>query len=61
MAKRSGNGRGAGPVGSRLRYGNDKRAKRVKTGGYQWSDEAEELFFDHLAASCNVRASADAA
>jgi hypothetical protein len=30
----------------------------VKTGGYQWSDEAEEAFFDRLAASCNVRASA---
>jgi hypothetical protein len=33
---------------------------RVKTGGYQWSEEAEEQFFDHLAASCNVRASAEA-
>jgi hypothetical protein len=43
-----------------VRYGNEERAQRVKTGGYQWSDEAEELFFDHLAASCNVRASADA-
>lgn len=60
MAKGSGNGRGAGPAGSRLRYGNDGRPKRVKTGGYQWSDEAEAEFFDHLAATCNVRESAEA-
>jgi hypothetical protein len=60
MARGSGNGRGAGPAGSRLRYGNDGRPKRVKTGGHQWSDEAEAEFFDHLAATCNVRASAEA-
>lgn len=51
-------GSGKGPAGSRLRRGNDGRAKKVKTGGAQWSDEAEALFFDHLASSCNVRASA---
>ena len=44
--------------GSRVRYGPTGRAQLVKTGGYQWSDEAEEAFFDHLAASCNVRAAA---
>src|SRR5687767_6260041 len=60
MAIGSGNGRGAGPAGSCLRYGNDGQPKRVKTGGYQWSDEAEAEFFDHLAATCNVRASAEA-
>lgn len=60
MAKGSGNGRGGGPAGSRLRYGNDGRPKRVKTGGYQWSDEAEVGFFDNLGATCNVRASAEA-
>lgn len=60
MAKGSGNGRGAGPAGSRVRYSSDGRPKRVKTGGYQWSDEAETEFFDHLAATCNVRASAEA-
>lgn len=42
-------------TGSRVRYGENGRAKRIKTGGAQWSDEAEELFFDVLAASCNVR------
>jgi hypothetical protein len=41
--------------GSRVRYGENGRAKRIKTGGAQWSEEAEELFFDVLAASCNVR------
>lgn len=60
MAHGSGRGRGAGPEGSRVRHGPTGRAQRVKTGGYQWSDEAEEAFFDHLAATCNVRAAAAA-
>lgn len=42
-------------TGTRVRYGENGRAKRIKTGGAQWSDEAETLFFDVLAASCNVR------
>jgi hypothetical protein len=46
------------PAGSRVRYGPTGRPQLVKTGGYQWSDEAEEAFFDHLGATCNVRASA---
>jgi hypothetical protein len=37
------------------------KAQLVRTGGAQWSDEAEELFFDNLYATCNVRASARAA
>lgn len=59
MTERSNNGRGKGPAGSRVRYAENGRAKRVKTGGAQWSDEAEDAFFDHLAATCNVRASAE--
>jgi hypothetical protein len=50
-------GQGGGPAGSRLRYGPTGRAQRVKTGGHQWSDEAEEAFLAHLAETCNVRAS----
>ncbi len=57
---RAAQGAGAGPTGSRVRYGPTGRAQRVKTGGAQWSDEAEEAFFDALAASCNVRWSAAA-
>ena len=60
MAYGSGRCHGAGPAGSRVRYDQSGRAKLVKTGGYQWSDEAEEAFFDHLSATCNVRASAEA-
>jgi hypothetical protein len=60
MAKGLRNGRGAGPKGSRVRYGPTGRAQRIKTGGYQWSDEAEEAFFDHLGADGNVRAAAAA-
>ena len=59
MAKRK--RRRIGPKGSIVRYGPTGRAQRVNTAGHQWSDEAEEIFFDHLAASCNVRASAAAA
>ena len=57
-AKGSGRGRGNGPAGSIVRRDGSGRAKVVKTGGYQWSDEAEEAFFDRLAATCNVRSSA---
>lgn len=48
------------PAGSRIRSGRNRRLQRVKTGGYYWSEEAEALFFDVLAASCNVIASAAA-
>ncbi|MEK6638869.1 MAG: hypothetical protein AABY88_12390 [Pseudomonadota bacterium] len=47
-----------GVAGSRVRYGVKARAQKVKTGGAQWSDEAELLFFDMLAASGNVRMAA---
>ena len=47
-------GQGRGPRGTIIRYGNTRRAKRVRTTGWQWSEEAEEIFFDALAASCNV-------
>jgi hypothetical protein len=60
MTSRKKAGRGAGPAGSRLRYGPTGRAQRIKTGGYQWSDEAEDAFFDALSATCNVRSSAAA-
>lgn len=52
--------RGKGPAGSRVRYGENGRGKRIHTDGAQWSDEAEEMFFDLLGASCNVKASAEA-
>ncbi|MGE0180561.1 MAG: hypothetical protein AB7O91_12170 [Sphingomonas sp.] len=44
-----------------MRHGPTGRAQRISTGGHQWSDEAEEIFFDRLNATCNVRASAAAA
>jgi hypothetical protein len=53
-------GEGSGPAGRFVRIGPRGRAQRIKTGGYQWSDEAEEAFFEHLAASGNVRMSAEA-
>ena len=52
--------RGKGPAGSRMRYGENGRGKRINTDGAQWSDEAEAMFFDLLAASCNVKASGKA-
>lgn len=52
--------RDGGIAGTFVRGGRNRRAVQVKTGGYFWSEEAEEAFFDLLAASCNVRASAAA-
>jgi hypothetical protein len=47
-------------AGSHVRYGPTGHAQRIKTGGAQWSDEAEELFLDVLASSCNVTMAAEA-
>lgn len=50
-----------GSVGKgRVRGARNRRLVQVKTNGAQWSDVAEEEFFDHLAATCNVSASAAA-
>lgn len=59
MGSGSGDGRGAGPAGSRPRYGNNKRLKTG--GGRRWCAAAEETFFERLAALRNVRAAAEAA
>lgn len=55
----SGRTRPSGPAGTRMRYGENGRGKLISTGGAQWSDEAEEQFFNALAASCNVKRSAE--
>ena len=49
-----------GPAGAQVRYGEGGRAKLICTSGHRWSDEAESLFFDALAASCNVKHAAAA-
>lgn len=46
---------------SRIALGKSGRAMVRKNSGRFWSEEAEEIFFDHLAATCNVTASAQAA
>ena len=56
----SSNRSGAGPAGSAIRHGKDG-LKVVRSGGARWTDEAEQAFLDHLAASCNVMLSADTA
>ena len=43
----------AATKGSRVRVGPTGRQQRVRSGGWQWSDEAEDLFVDTLAASCD--------
>lgn len=58
MAQKSASATARAVAGSRVRYGENGRAKRIKTSGAQWSEEAEERFFDALAASCNVTLSA---
>lgn len=44
----------------RVRGARNRRLVQVKTNGSQWSDMAEEEFFNVLAASCNVRMAAAA-
>jgi hypothetical protein len=51
--------RPSGPVGSGLLVSKDG-PQCIRSTGKRWSDEAEALFLDHLAASCNVTAAADA-
>ncbi|MCY7398770.1 MAG: hypothetical protein LH466_08050 [Sphingomonas bacterium] len=48
-------------VGTRVRTGPTGREQVVRSAGWQWCDEAEEIFLDTLAASCNVSLAADAA
>ncbi|HYE58036.1 MAG TPA: hypothetical protein VD948_06005 [Rhodothermales bacterium] len=47
------------PEGSQLYFGRHG-PQRVNTRGARWSDEAETIFLDHLAATANVSASAKA-
>lgn len=48
------------PAGEVIVIGKSGRPQRVETRRL-WSEKAEQIFLDHLAATCNVRASADAA
>lgn len=50
---------GRGPAGTAIRHGKDG-PKRVRSGGARWTDEAELIFLDRLAASCNVSLAAGA-
>jgi hypothetical protein len=47
------------PEGTQLHFGRHG-PQRVETRGWRWSDEAETLFLDHLAATANVTASSAA-
>ena len=50
---------GHGPAGTLIHAGRHG-TQLVSTRGHRWSDEAEELFLNHLAATANVSASARA-
>ncbi|HTU12597.1 MAG TPA: hypothetical protein VMG08_17030 [Allosphingosinicella sp.] len=53
--------RGAqGPAGTILRAGGKDGPQLIASRGKRWTDAAEELFLDRLAASCNVTLSAKA-
>lgn len=54
-------GAGAGPAapaGICVRAGGKDGPQLIESGGARWTEEAEALFLDHLAASCNVGRSA---
>ena len=48
-----------GPPGTKLHLG-PHGPQVVRSSGARWTEEAEKVFFDHLAASCNVRLAAEA-
>ncbi len=49
----------ASPSGTQILCGKDG-PQIIDSTGKRWNEAAEELFFDHLAATCNVTASAKA-
>ena len=51
-------GSGAAPGGTVLRASGKDGPQRIRVNGKWWNDEAETIFLDHLAASCNVSWSA---
>ncbi|PAX09366.1 hypothetical protein [Sphingomonas lenta] len=61
MASRGKPSDARGPAGTITRRGGKDGPQVVATTGKRWSDEAERIFLDALASSCNVRLSADAA
>jgi hypothetical protein len=49
-----------GPEGRVVRPAKNGKTQIMRTGGHRWSAAAEAVFLEHLAATANVRASADA-
>ena len=58
MAKSAAGGARRGPEGTILRAGGKDGPQLIRSRGHRWTDEAGEIFLDHLAASCNVTWSA---
>jgi hypothetical protein len=52
---------GHGPEGTVMRAGGKDGPQVIRSKGDRWTEEAETVFFDHLAASCNVLASCEEA
>ena len=50
-----------GPQGAVVRAAKNGNTKIVRTTGWRWSLQAEEVFLEHLAATANVQASCAAA
>ncbi|MFN3389783.1 MAG: hypothetical protein ACK40O_12725 [Allosphingosinicella sp.] len=49
---------GLGPAGLCVRAGGKDGSQLVETRGHRWSEEAQEIFLDHLGATCNYSLSA---
>lgn len=52
---------GHGPQGILMRASGKDGPQLIRSKGDRWTEEAEAVFLDHLAASCNVLASCEAA
>ena len=61
MANGRGTGGGAGPEGTSVRAGGKDGPQIIRSRGKRWTDEAEEIFLDRLAASNNATWAAEQA
>lgn len=58
MSQAPDGGRSGGPHGTIARAGGKDGAQLIESRGHRWTDEAEAIFLDALAASANYRLSA---
>ena len=51
----------SGPAGAIVRPAKNNQTKTIRTSGKRWSDRAEAVFLETIAATANITAAAEAA